>query len=175
MRLFCNVMQALLAVIVIIQLVLFLPLALLVLFDSNPNRTVFGYSLHIESSNNLSPTINSGDIVFAQQCNPDQLKENDVIVTIHSFESNTRLTYRFIRLTYNESKLWLITSNDGNNQTVEGIIEHAPISADLLVGKVVKIIPQIGLVQKHFGLFSLVGSVTGLLFLGICLWKRYNN
>jgi len=95
---------------------------------------LWGYSLFEVGTGSMLPTIEIGDVVITKITK--DVEENDIIVYI---EDDDIITHRLIEK--NEERL--ITRGDANNS------EDKPIEENMIIGKVVKIIPQLGTWQKH--------------------------
>lgn len=94
---------------------------------------LWGYSLFEVGTGSMSPTIEIGDVVITKITK--DVEENDIIVYI---EDDDIITHRLIEK--NEERL--ITRGDANNS------EDKPIEENMIIGKVVKIIPQLGTWQN---------------------------
>lgn len=94
---------------------------------------LWGYSLFEVGTGSMSPTIEIGDVVITKITK--DVEENDIIVYI---EDDDIITHRLIEK--NEERL--ITRGDANNS------DDKPIEENMIIGKVVKIIPQLGTWQN---------------------------
>ncbi len=94
---------------------------------------LFGYSLFEVATGSMSPTIKVGDVVITKLTK--EVKENDIIVYI---DGNNIITHRLIEKNGNK----IITRGDANNS------EDKPIEEKMIIGEVVKIIPQLGTWQQ---------------------------
>ena len=94
---------------------------------------IFGYSLFEVATGSMSPTIKVGDVVITKLTK--EVKENDIIVYI---DGNNIITHRLIEKNGNK----IITRGDANNS------EDKPIEEKMIIGEVVKIIPQLGTWQQ---------------------------
>ena len=94
---------------------------------------LFGYSLFEVATGSMSPTIKGGDVVITKLTK--EVKENDIIVYI---DGNNIITHRLIEKNGNK----IITRGDANNS------EDKPIEEKMIIGEVVKIIPQLGTWQQ---------------------------
>ena len=94
---------------------------------------LFGYSLFEVATGSMSPTIEVGDVVITKLTK--EVKENDIIVYI---DGNNIITHRLIEKNGNK----IITRGDANNS------EDKPIEEKMIIGEVVKIIPQLGTWQQ---------------------------
>ena len=94
---------------------------------------LFGYSLFEVATGSMSPTIEVGDVVITKLTK--EVKENDIIVYI---DENNIITHRLIEKNGNK----IITRGDANNS------EDKPIEEKMIIGEVVKIIPQLGTWQQ---------------------------
>lgn len=98
----------------------------------------FGYSIFQVATGSMSPAIETKDIILVHILNETQkeeLKEGDIIV----FKQDSGIiTHRITKIS--EDKI--TTKGDANNT------EDNPIQKEDIIGKVVKIIPQIGVWEK---------------------------
>lgn len=94
---------------------------------------LFGYSLFEVATGSMSPTIEVGDVVITKLTK--EVNENDIIVYM---DGNNIITHRLIEK--NGDKI--ITRGDANNS------EDKPIEEKMIIGEVVKIIPQLGTWQQ---------------------------
>ena len=111
---------------------------------------VFGYSIMQVVTGSMANTINVKDIVIVKITK--DVKNNDII----SYEdNNVIITHRVIRMT----DKYIVAKGDANNA------EDKPITKDKVVGKVVCIIPKVGVWQKVFTAppVFISGSITIIL------------
>lgn len=94
---------------------------------------IFGYTAFEVATGSMSGTIEIGDLVIAKIT--DDVKENDIIVYE---ESNHYITHRLLEIKNGQ----LITKGDANNS------EDMPISMEKVLGKVVAVIPKVGIWKK---------------------------
>ena len=125
---------------------------------------VFGYSVMQVITGSMSNTINVKDIVIVKITK--DVKTNDII----SYEENNKIiTHRIIKM----SDKYIVTKGDANNT------EDKPITKDKVVGKVVKVIPKVGIWQKVFTAppVFISGSITIILLYLLCACddKRKGN
>ena len=90
---------------------------------------LFGYSLFEVATGSMSPTIEVGDVVITKLTK--EVNANDIIVYM---DGKNIITHRLIEK--NGDKI--ITRGDANNS------EDKPIEEKMIIGEVVKIIPQLG-------------------------------
>lgn len=111
---------------------------------------VFGYSIMQVVTGSMANTINVKDIVIVKITK--DVKNNDII----SYEDNNMIiTHRVIRMT----DKYIVAKGDANNA------EDKPITKDKVVGRVVCIIPKVGVWQKVFTAppVFISGSITIIL------------
>lgn len=94
---------------------------------------LFGYSLFEVATGSMSPTIEVGDVVITKLTK--EVNANDIIVYM---DGKDIITHRLIEK--NGDKI--ITRGDANNS------EDKPIEEKMIIGEVVKIIPQLGTWQQ---------------------------
>ena len=96
----------------------------------------FGFSFFKIISGSMSPAINVNDIVVVKLKNFD-INVDDVVSYV---ENGTIVTHRVI---YYDKENKLVTLKGDNNNTID-----KPIKADLIIGKIVKVIPKAGIWQS---------------------------
>ena len=108
---------------------------------------MFNYKFYNVSSNSMSPTIKSGDLVIVK--NKNNYNVDDIIV--FNADLNSIVTHRIINI----SDSTIITKGDNN------YANDLPITKDKIIGKVVKIIPVINypLVRHAIILLTIFGPV----------------
>lgn len=94
---------------------------------------LFGYSLFEVATGSMSPTIEVGDVVITKLTK--EVNANDIIVYM---DGKDIITHRLIEKNGDE----IITRGDANNS------EDKPIEEKMIIGEVVKIIPQLGTWQQ---------------------------
>ncbi len=112
---------------------------------------IFGYTIFEVASGSMSDTINIGDIVIVKI--NSSFEEKDIITYKYN---NEFITHRVI----SKEKNKIITKGDANNS------KDNPIEYDMVIGKVVKVIKNIGIWKKVIltpkVLFSII--ITVVLF-----------
>ena len=116
---------------------------------------IFGYTFFEVATGSMANTINIGDIVVVKV--NETFKENDIIVYK---EENSFITHRVIKIDGQD----LITRGDANNS------EDKPIKSDQILGKVIYIIPKIGIWRKVLASPEILGMIIiFIILLGIVL------
>ena len=141
-----NVLLVLVSIIIIIGIYYIVQIKVL----KNSYANLFGYTFFEVATGSMSPTINVGDVVIVHLTK--EVSENDIIVYK---EGENFITHRLIKK--EEGKI--ITKGDSNNSEDKAIEE-----ADIL-GKVVKIIPQIGNWRKAILSPEVIGLIAILIIL----------
>lgn len=116
----------------------------------NEYANLFGYTFFEVATASMYPTIEIGDVVIVKITK--EIEQNDIIVYT---EGKSIITHRLIEKKDNE----LIAKGDANNS------EDKPIQEDMVLGKVVKIIPKLGTWRKIFTSPEIVGLIIVLLTL----------
>ena len=117
---------------------------------------MFGYTFFEVATGSMSPTIEIGDVVIVKITK--DVKENDIIVYN---EGKSFVTHRLIKI--NQDKI--IAKGDANNT------EDKPITQENILGKVTKIIPNLGtwrkviLTPEVIGLIIILMTICSLLFI----------
>lgn len=116
---------------------------------------IFGYTFFEVATGSMATTINIGDIVVVKV--NEAFKENDIIVYK---EENSFITHRVIKIDGQD----LITRGDANNS------EDKPIKSDQILGKVIYVIPKIGIWRKVLASPEILGMIIiFIILLGIVL------
>lgn len=116
----------------------------------NEYANLFGYTFFEVATASMYPTIEVGDVVVVQITK--DVKEDDIIIYK---EEDSIITHRLIEK--NDNKL--ITRGDANNSA------DMPIDENMLLGKVIKIVPKLGIWRK----ILVTPEVTGLVITLIVL------
>ena len=116
---------------------------------------IFGYTFFEVATGSMANTINIGDIVVVKV--NEAFKENDIIVYK---EENSFITHRVIKIDGQN----LITRGDSNNS------EDKPIKSDQILGKVIYVIPKIGIWRKVLASPEILGMIIiFIILLGVVL------
>lgn len=98
--------------------------------------SVFGIKPFIVLSGSMEPTIMTGDLAIIKNCDPNELKENDII----AFRNGTSvITHRIIEVTEKDGKKVFLTKGDNNNTE-----DRNPVSPESVEGIYVSRIPGLG-------------------------------
>lgn len=109
---------------------------------SKENYTnILGYTFLEVVTGSMSGTIEIGDGIIVKLTS--EIKENDIIVYK---KADNLITHRLIKIEEDR----LITKGDANN------IPDEPITKDMIIGKVIFIIPQIHFWKKVIMIFSII-------------------
>ena len=116
---------------------------------------IFGYTFFEVATGSMANTINIGDIVVVKV--NEAFKENDIIVYK---EENSFITHRVIKIDGQD----LITRGDANNS------EDKPIKSDQILGKVIYVVPKIGIWRKVLESPEILGMIIiFIILLGVVL------
>ena len=97
----------------------------------NTYTTMLGYSAFEVATGSMSNTIEIGDVILVKLIEPKEtLSENEIVVFT---QDTTLVTHRIIKINGDQ----IITKGDANNT------QDDPISRGQIIGKVVKIIPDV--------------------------------
>ena len=109
---------------------------------SKENYTnILGYTFLEVVTGSMSGTIEIGDGIIVKLIS--EIKENDIIVYK---KADNLITHRLIKIEEDR----LITKGDANN------VPDEPITKDMIIGKVIFIIPQIHFWKKVIMIFSII-------------------
>ena len=101
----------------------------------------FGYTVFEVTTGSMSGTIEINDIILVQITK--DVKKGDIVTYINNQEL---ITHRIVE----ESNNQIITKGDANNG------EDKPIDKSMIIGKVVKVFPKIGIWIKVFSDFKVI-------------------
>lgn len=94
----------------------------------------FGYTFFEVVSGSMSPTINTYDLVIVKVT--DNVELNDIITF---YKDDSFITHRIVEYKDDNN---ILTKGDANNTTDKNI------NKDIIVGKVVKVIPEFGIIKR---------------------------
>lgn len=114
----------------------------------NDYANLFGYTFFEVATGSMYPTMEIGDVVVVKITK--EVEQNDIIVYK---DDESIITHRLIEKNDDE----LIAKGDANNS------EDKPIEESMVLGKVVKIIPKIGIWRKIFTSPEIVGLIIVLI------------
>lgn len=126
----------------------------------NEYANLFGYTFFEVATASMYPTIEIGDVVVVKITK--DVEENDIIVYQ---DGKDIITHRLVEKESNE----LIAKGDANNS------EDKPISEEMLLGKVIEIIPQIGTWRKILISPEVLRLIIILLFLIGIIYVFFSN
>lgn len=116
--------------------------------------TVFapGFQSFIVKSGSMEPSIPTGSVIFTGSVSDySTLSKGDVI----TFEDGKKFTtHRIYTIENHSSSLWFVTKGDANQN-----LDSRPVKQEEIVGKVILVIPYLGLLLEK------LGSDVGIAFL----------
>lgn len=123
----------------ILTVVLLILLALVIYgkvttISKNAYPNYFGYTFFEVASGSMEPTLHINDVIIVK-ITKDNLKKNDIIAFV---QDDAIITHRIIYMDGN-----ILTVKGDNNNTID-----KPITIDNVIGKVIKIYPQLGVWKK---------------------------
>ena len=143
------VINFLMAIVTIIVLFLMYRFIMVKFYHKNYVTTV-GYSMFEIATGSMEPTLNVYDFILVK--NDKNLNVNDIITYK---EDNSFITHRIISIDGDN----LITKGDANNS------EDKIIKKDKVIGKVVKVIPKLGIIKNIIITPKIMISFLILIFL----------
>ena len=123
---------------------------------------VFGYTIFEIASGSMSPALETNDLVLVKV--GDKIKVNDIITYK---KGDTYITHRVVKIQGD----YYICRGDANN------INDDPIKKDVVLGKVVKTLPKVGIWKIVFTTPKVVISIiiTVILFELAFTYKKTNK
>lgn len=120
------------------------------------------YKAYIITTESMSPTINSGDVIIIKKCKEEDLKIGDIVTFKQNGET---ITHKITDITKREKKNEYTTK--GNNNNTE---DSKKISFENIEGKQVITIPKLGKMTSFFK-NGIIIIIVLLIFLVLYLQK----
>lgn len=120
---------------------------------------LLGYESMAVISGSMEPTIPVGSIIYAKECDGDQLVVGDVITYQMG---SSRVTHRIEEIDYDTKEI--ITKGDANNT-----VDVNPVTFENVVGKVAFHLPLIGYISVYAFTPLGIAGVCGIAFVLILL------
>ncbi len=117
--------------------------------------SLFNHRIYIVDSGSMSPTILKDSMIIVKELEPQDVKEGDII-TYYGSQSSVKVTHRVVEV--QEQGKSFITKGDANETN-----DPLPLEGEKIIGKVVFIIPFIGMV---FRFLSSIQGIISLVILG---------
>ena len=122
--------------------------------DNQNVSSLLGYTPLVVKTNSMSPTFDAGDLIFIRKCDPDTLKEGDIICFHTIIDNEYALnTHRIEKIDESNGVRSYTTMGDNNN----GIADRHIISNGDIVGK------YTGHLKKAGHVMDFLSSSTGFL------------
>ena len=122
--------------------------------DNQNVSSLLGYTPLVVKTNSMSPTFDAGDLIFIKKCDPDTLKEGDIIYFHTIIDNEYALnTHRIEKIDESNGVRSYTTMGDNNN----GIADRHIISNGDIVGK------YTGHLKKAGKVMNFLSSSTGFL------------
>lgn len=122
--------------------------------DNQNVSSLLGYTPLVVKTNSMSPTFDAGDLIFIKKCDPDTLKEGDIICFHTIIDNEYALnTHRIEKIDESNGVRSYTTMGDNNN----GIADRHIISNGDIVGK------YAGHLKKAGKVMDFLSSSTGFL------------
>ncbi len=113
---------------------------------------IFGFQYVVILTNSMEPHINPNDLVVTRPVNPDQLHVGDVILYRITLANTTyRITHRIVAIKTDPwGRYYFITKGDNRKYA-----DPWRVYPDQVIGKVVLVVPKVGLIWPYIPLVSL--------------------
>lgn len=119
------------------------------------------YSFHNVTNSSMSPYIRKGSVIVSKSTKDMDIKKGDVIVFRYPIDMSQKISHRVVDIGYEEGRYYK-TRGDANDSD-----DPWQIRQDLIVGKVIWIIPYLGFAvsfsQSKVGLFLMVVLPLGII------------
>lgn len=123
--------------IIIILVVLFALVISITSITARANGGVpdlFGYTAFSVQTNSMNPTIKEGDYIFGEKCDPENLKEGDIITYFTIIENQKVVnTHRIVEIVDNGSYKYFRTQGDNKETNTE--IDERPVEYGDVISK----------------------------------------
>ena len=129
-----KIILNILTTLLLVLLVIVIYGKVVITFSDNAYPNYFGYTLFEVASGSMQPTLQINDVVIVK-ISKENLKQNDIIAFV---DKDAIITHRILYIDDN-----VITVKGDNNNAID-----TPILTDVVIGKVVKIIPKLGIWKK---------------------------
>ena len=129
-----KIILNILTTLLLVLLVIVIYGKVVITFSDNAYPNYFGYTLFEVASGSMQPTLQINDVVIVK-ITKENLKQNDIIAFV---DKDAIITHRILYIDDN-----VITVKGDNNNAID-----TPILSDVVIGKVVKILPKLGIWKK---------------------------
>ncbi len=120
-------------------------------------------------SNSMYPTLKINDIIIVKNVPIDEIKVGDIIVFKSPLNPQTPIVHRVINIIEDMGGSKIFITKGDNNPTPD----PWTVSEDLILGKVVYVIPQIGVVPKILNAYPSLKFALAALIIAIILVSEY--
>lgn len=125
--------------------------------------SLLGYQAYIITTNSMSPTINSGDVIIIKSVKKDDINKGDVI----TFSKETEvITHRVVNISENALKEKQYTTKGDNNN----LEDEQTVCSEDIKGKLTIVIPYLGRIINILE-NKIVFLIMMLMVLILCLYK----
>lgn len=136
----------------------------------NPGQSpsILGYKPLTVLSNSMDPAFETGDLIFVKKTDASAIEVGDVIT--FQAKGEPLITHRVEEIIDDQNGISFITKGDNNN-----VADDMPVTADMLQGKQVFHIPNLGFIAKFASgskgvIFLIIIPLIGYVALEI--WER---
>ena len=129
-----KIILNILTTLLLVLLVIVIYGKVVITFSDNAYPNYFGYTLFEVASGSMQPTLQINDVVVVK-ISKENLKQNDIIAFV---DKDAIITHRILYIDDN-----VITVKGDNNNAID-----TPILSDVVIGKVIKILPKLGIWKK---------------------------
>jgi len=120
-------------------------------------------------SNSMYPTLKINDIIIVKNVPIDDIKIGDIIVFKSPLNPQTPIVHRVINIIEDIGGSKIFITKGDNNPTPD----PWTVSEDLILGKVVYVIPQIGVVPKILNAYPTLKFALAALIIAIIIVSEY--
>lgn len=118
---------------------------------------IFGYQMFHVISGSMEPAVNVGSLIYVHEGSPEEIKEKDIIA-FYGMPDGGIVTHRVVE--NNVVSGIFITKGDANDAE-----DPLPVTYDHYIGKVVRVIPQMGKVMAV--MTSFYGKIAAACVVGL--------
>lgn len=121
---------------------------------------IFGYETLAVLSGSMEPEISVGEIVYAKEVAPEELKVGDVLT--YQVNGSTMVTHRIVEVDAENKRF--ITKGDANDA-----VDGSPVTYDQVVGRADYHVPYLGYISIYMRTPLGLAAVCGVVFLMLIL------
>ncbi|HIQ13773.1 MAG TPA: signal peptidase I [Thermoprotei archaeon] len=120
-------------------------------------------------SNSMYPTLKINDIIVVKSVSIDEVEIGDIIVFRSPLNPRTPIVHRVLDILVNEQGVKMIITKGDRNLAPD----PWTVTEDLLIGKVIYVIPQIGAIPKFLNTYPTLKYALAITIIAIIVISEY--